>query len=432
MIENIYRVQLQNGVRVLVEPVPTVRSVAIGLWIAAGARYEQPNQRGIAHFIEHMIFKGTPKRNARQIAEEIEGRGGVLNAFTDKEITCYYARVLSEHTPIALDILTDMFLNSLYDPEELEREKGVILEEMKLYEDNPNDLIHDLFSETHWVGHPLGRRVIGTKETVSAFTRDMLLEFISTHYTPDRVVVAAAGDVQPEEFISAVEQILGRWQGGEGKKEQEKGNEQKGEESKGQLKEASNPFPKESRSSLFPREVEQVHFCLGGDAPHERDERKYALAVLNSILGGNMFSRLWQEIREKRGLAYDIGSYPALFSDKGLFVVYGGTASEAFEQVQELVHQEFQKLRQEPIPPAELENAKNQLKGSLLLNLEAMQARMSRLGRMELVYGYLLPIEEVIRKVEAVTEEDIHLLAEAILQPDHLTLAAIVPQQGTN
>lgn len=413
MQENIHQVQLENGLRVVMEPVPTVQSVAVGIWVASGSRYETQVQRGMAHFLEHMLFKGTPTRSATQIAEEIEGRGGMLNAGTGKEVTCYYARVLAEHTPIALDVLFDIFLNSVFDPFELEREKGVVLEEMKMYEDSPGDIIHDLFSEAHWQDHPLGRRVIGVPETVSAFTRDMLVEFVQTHYVPDRVVVAAAGNLDPDAFLQEVETRIGKWQP--------------------QIRHAAgtpaNVSGQANAAPVYERDVEQVHFCIGTDALSQYDERRYALFVMNSLLGGSMFSRLWQEVREKRGLAYDIGSYPSLFTDRGTFVVYGGTAEEVFEEVQSVVHQEFERLKAEPISKRELDSARNQLKGTRLLALESMQARMERLGAETLVYNKITPVEELLRNIEAVQATDIQLLANDLLQPERLTLTAIVPEK---
>ncbi|MCW5935408.1 MAG: insulinase family protein [Fimbriimonadia bacterium] len=414
MSESIQKVTLNNGLRVLMEPVSTVQSVSIGFWVNSGNRYETPEQRGIAHCLEHMLFKGTPTRTPSQIAEEIEGRGGGLNAGTGRESTCYLARVLSEHTSVALDVLTDIFLNSLLDPEELEREKGVILEEMKMYEDSPGDIVHDLFGETHWQDHPLGQRIIGVPETLMAFTREMLVDFIRTHYTPDRVVIAAAGNLDPEAFAKEVEVRLGGWNpvnpgyGPAALPVSDSGS--KGEK-------------------LFPRDIEQTHFCYGGDGLSLHDERRYALALLNSLLGGSMFSRLWQEVREKRGLAYDIGSYASYYSDRGLFVVYGGTSDDYFDQVIQLVRQELDRLCQEPVSARELDSAKNQLKGTRLLALESMQARMDRLGAEELVYGRVTPVEEMLERVEAVQPDDLHRLAQEIFHPDRMTLTAVNPEE---
>ncbi len=407
---------LANGIRIVMEPVPTVQSVALCFWVKSGSRYELPHQHGMAHFLEHMLFKGTANRTAVQIAQEIEGRGGILNASTGKELTCYYARVLSEHLPIAVEVLSDLLLNATLDPEELEREKGVILEEMRMIEDTPDEVLHDLFTEVHWGGHPLGRRIIGSPETVSAFTREGLLEFIHTHYLPERIVISAAGNFEPDALVKEVERWLGGWR--------------------------LNPViastkglspPRKVQNSLhvqlFPREVEQVHFCIGVDGVSFMDERRYALAVLNSLLGGSMFSRLWQEIRERRGLAYDIGSYSLPMSDGGLFVVYGGTAQEHFEQVAELVHAELDRLRHEPPSEEETQSARNQLKGTRVLALEAMQTRAELIGSEVLMRGEVVPMEEVLARIDAVTPDDIHALATELFEPDQRTVVAITPAE---
>ncbi|MCS7066018.1 MAG: insulinase family protein [Fimbriimonadales bacterium] len=407
---------LPNGIRMVMEPVPTVQSVAVCFWVKSGSRYEQPHQYGMAHFLEHMLFKGTTNRTAVQIAQEIEGRGGILNASTGKELTCYYARVLSEHLPIAIEVLSDLLLNARLDPDELEREKGVILEEMRMIEDTPDEVIHDLFSEVHWQGHPLGRRIIGTPETVSAFTREGLVEFVRAHYLPERVVISAAGNLEPEALVKEAERWLSAWRPNPDAKP-----------------ENSSPPPRKTLDSphmqLFPREVEQVHFCLGVDGVSFMDERRYALAVLNSLLGGSMFSRLWQEIREKRGLAYEIGSYSMPMSDGGLFVIYGGTAPEHFEQVTKLAHAELDRLRHEPPGEEETASARNQLKGTRVLALEAMQTRAELIGSEMLMRGEVIPMEEVIARIDAVTPEQIHTLAAELFEPERRTMVVITPPE---
>jgi predicted Zn-dependent peptidase len=405
---------LSNGIRVVMEPVPTVQSVALCFWVKSGSRYEQPHQHGMAHFLEHMLFKGTQNRSAMQIAQEIEGRGGVLNASTGKELTCYYARVLSEHLPIAVEVLSDLLMNPKLDPEDLAREKSVILEEMRMIEDTPDDVVHDLFTEVHWAGHPLGRRIIGLPETVSAFTRPALLEFVRAFYTPERMVISAAGNLDPDQLVKELERWLGAWR-----------------------VEGDSPAPDSSppprkvhdglHVQLFPREVEQVHFCIGVDGVSYWDDRRYALAVLNSLLGSSMFSRLWQEIRENRGLVYDISSYWQPASDGGLFVIYGGTAEEHFEEVVELVHAELDRLLREPPSEEETLSARNQLKGTRVLALESMQARAEIIGSQMLLCDEILPIEEVLASIDAVTPEQIHALANELLKPEQRTVVAITP-----
>ena len=416
---NLVQTTLPNGVRIAMEPVPTVQSVALCFFVKSGSRYERPHQHGMAHFLEHMLFKGTTNRTAVQIAQEIEGRGGVLNASTGKELTYYYARVLSEDLPIAVEVLSDLLLNAKLDPEELEREKGVVLEEMRMIEDTPDELLHDLFAEVHWGNHPLGRRIIGLPETVSAFTREGLLEFIATHYRPENLVVSAAGNFEPDVLVKEVERWLGAWR-------PPVSGTRATSTSEGGPTPPRKVQPK-WHQQLFPREVEQVHFCLGVDGVSFLDERRYALAVLNSLLGGSMFSRLWQEIREQRGLAYDIGSYAMPMSDGGLFVIYGGTALEHFEQVVSLVQAELDRLCDEPPSEEETRNARNQLKGTRLLALEAMQTRAELIGSEVLMRGAVVPMEEIIARIEAVQPEDLRDLAAELFEPDRRTLVAITP-----
>lgn len=411
---NLQEARLANGLRIVAEVIPTVQSVTFSIWSAVGSRYEAPHELGIAHFLEHMLFKGTPTRNATQIAQAIEGRGGVLNASTGKELTFYYARMLAEHLPIAIEVLSDMFLNARLDPDDIEREKGVILEEMKMIEDTPDEVIHDLFQEIHWKGHPLGRRIIGKPETVSAFTREMLVEFIQSKYHPENTVIACAGNFDFEALVEEVERRMGSWR-------------------PPKASAPSDPSPPAHTETLtepvlIPREVEQVHFAIGVDGVSFRDDRRYALAVLNTLLGGSMFSRLWQEVREKRGLAYEIGSYALPMSDGGLFIVYGGTAEEAFEQVLEVVNTELDRIMHEPPDEEELESAKNLLKGGRVLALESTQARAELIGSETLMLGQVIPLEEILARIGAVDSESLHQLAQEILKPERRTTVAIVPE----
>lgn len=410
---NLQEARLPNGLRIVAEIIPTVQSATFSIWSAVGSRYEAPSQHGMAHFLEHMLFKGTPTRNAIEIAQAIEGRGGVLNASTGKELTFYYARVLSEHLPIAVEVLCDMFLNASLDPEEIEREKGVILEEMRMIEDDPDESLHDVLQEIHWRHHPLGRRIIGEPETVSAFTREMLVEFIQHHYHPQNTVIACAGNFDFDELVKEVERWMGAWQ---------------------------PPHPPMRHDSAPPvhteilnepihiaRDVEQVHFAIAVDGVSFRDERRYAMAVLNTLLGGSMFSRLWQEVREKRGLAYEIGSYALPTSDGGLFVVYGGTAESAFGEVLSVVERELERLMETPADSEEVERAKSLLKGGRVLALESTQARAELIGSETLMLGRVVPMEEIIERIDAVDRESLHQLAQAILPAERRTVVAFVP-----
>ena len=411
---NLHQTTLSNGIRVVAEPIPTVQSLTVSLWIRAGSRDELPHQHGIAHFLEHMLFKGTQTRSAAQIAQAIEGRGGVLNASTGKELTFYYARMLAEHMPIAVEVLSDLFLNARLDPQDIELEKGVVLEEMRMIEDTPDEILHDRATEVHWGGHPLARRIIGAPETVSAFTREAILAFTRAHYRPERVVVAAAGNLDPDALFGEVDRWLGSWR----------------PDTDAEPPAAQPPPARDPNAPprlLEPREVEQTHFALVMDGVSFYDERRYAQAVLNTLLGGSMFSRLWQEVREKRGLAYEIGSYAMPMSDGGMFVIYGGTAESAFEEVLKLVNAELERLMAEPPDEQEVESAKNLLKGGRVLALESTQARAELIGSETLMLGQVRPMEEILARIDAVNATDLHTLAQELLPPERRTVVAIVP-----
>lgn len=407
--ENIHLTTLPNGVRVVSETVPHVQSVSVGMFVGIGSRDETDPVRGISHFIEHMMFKGTRKRTARQIADEIESRGGHLNAFTDKETTCYHLRVLAEHTPLALDILTDMLRGSLFDADEMEREKRVVLEEIKMYEDSPEDRIHEIFESTLWAAHPLGKAIIGTDKTVSGLTRDNIVDYIQECYRPDRIVISAAGNIPHDELVKLASDALGDMEGKAPNRKQRK------------------PKPTGKSKQVRKRDVEQVHFCLGTAAYSKQQKERYSLSILNNVLGGNMSSRLFQEIREKRGLAYAIGSYSRSYEDGGYFCVYGGTSPTTYDQVVELTHGEFEKVRKEGISDDELTKAKTQVRGALVLGLESMSARMNRYGDNILSYGRVVPLEEILSNYDAVSQESIGKVAEQVLDADQLTLTAIGP-----
>ncbi|OYT72459.1 MAG: peptidase M16 [Armatimonadetes bacterium JP3_11] len=412
---NLHQITLSNGIRVVAEAIPTVQSLTVSLWIRAGSRDETPQQHGIAHFLEHMLFKGTHTRSAAQIAQAIEGRGGVLNASTGKELTFYYARMLAEHMPIAVEVLSDLFLNARLDPDDIELEKGVILEEMRMIEDTPDEILHDRVMEVYWGDHPLARRIIGTPQTVGAFTRDMIRDFIETHYRPERVVVAAAGNLDPDTLFKEVDRWLGRWN-----------PEPRPSEVPSQS--APTRDPNAPPRHIETRDVEQTHFALVMNGVSFFDERRYAQAVLNTLLGGSMFSRLWQEVREKRGLAYEIGSYAMPMSDAGLFVIYSGVAPTAFEQAVAVIETELDKLLAEPPSEEEVVDARNLLKGNRVLALESTQSRAELIGSETLMRGAVPPMEEIIAEIDAVTPEHLHTLAQQLLAPEQRILVAITPQ----
>ena len=399
---------LPNGIRILTETVPHVESVSVGIWVASGAYDESASHGGISHFIEHMLFKGTETRTARQIADEFDFIGGQLNAFTEKEYTCYFARVLAEHLPHAMDVLADMFLNSVLDPQEIGLEKNVVLEEIKRHEDTPDDLVHDLFAETVWNGHPLGNPILGDRQSIEKLTRDDMVEFIRTKYMPDGVVVAAAGNLVHEELVDKIASLFGGM--------------------KGAKTGFSRTAPVFSGGSvLADKSTEQVHFCIGTPGFSHLDLEKYTLVIIDATLGGGMSSRLFQEIREKRGLVYAIGSYSASYREGGLFAVYGGTSLRNIEEVLHLIRSEFANVLNSNITAEELTRAKNQIRGALVLGQESMSNRMIRMAKSELYFSRPVPLEEVIASVLKVTHDDIAQVASRIFGESTFAVVAVGP-----
>src|SRR2546421_815825 len=407
-MSSIQKFRLANGVRLVLEPVGHVKSAAIGLWCKAGSRHEFEKEAGITHLIEHMLFKGTEKRSSKEIAESIEGRGGSLNAFTDKETTCYYCRVLADDLVNGIDVLSDMMLHSLIDPEELKREAQVVLEEIRRGEDEPSDHVHELHMEHRWMHHPLGKPIIGTQESVSGFQREDLTRYMDRRYRGENVLLGVAGNVDPQKVLKAAEKDLGRILKG--------------------ADENNVPRPKgKGGKEEITKDVEQVHFCIGGDGCSIYDEELYTLAVLDGALGGSMSSRLFQEIREKRGLAYAIGSYSASYQAGGAYTIYGGTSPKHWEKVQELVRAECDKVAKEGFDEQEIERTKRNINGSIVLALEGMSGRMMRMSKNELHHEREIPVEETIGKVNAVTGKGVRELAGRVLAKDSVSTSAIGP-----
>jgi predicted Zn-dependent peptidase len=399
---------LPNGVRIISETVPYVQSVAVGIWVSTGARDEDSSNGGISHFLEHMLFKGTETRSAKQIATEFDSIGGQVNAFTDKEYTCYFAKVLSEHLDIAVDVLADMYLNSVLDPKEMKLEKNVVLEEIKRHEDTPDELIHDVLAETVWNNHPLGNSIIGSRESVSGLTRSNLKEYIQAKYTPDCIIVSVAGNLAHDHLVDRVGALFGGLQG---------------------TKTAMPPSPLtfDSESALIDKVTEQVHFCVAAPGFSQLDNEKYTLAVIDTTLGGGMSSRLFQEIRESRGLAYAIGSYSAAYREGGMFAVYGGTSIESIEEVVRLVRDEFGNVLKENITDEELTRSKNQIKGALVLSQENMSSRMIRMAKSEIYHGRIIRLEELISSIMNVEHVDVARVSERIFAQGAFPVAAIGP-----
>ncbi|MEN6521971.1 MAG: pitrilysin family protein [Armatimonadota bacterium] len=399
---------LPNGIRVLSEYVPYVDSVSVGVWVDTGSRDEHGKSRGASHFIEHMLFKGTECRSARQIADEMDTLGGHLNAFTDKETTWYYAKVLSEHLPATVDILADMILHSTFDEVELDREKNVILEEIKRYEDTPDDLVHDLFAQTLWHSHPLGNPVIGTSKSVEEFNSESLLAHLHNAYTPDNMVVAAAGNIRHDTLVELIENHFSGMNGCRHPR-------------------TNVPAVASGDSKLTVKPIEQVHLCIGTKGFSHDSEEKYILAVLDAVLGGGMSSRLFQEIRENRGLVYSIGSYSACYREGGMFAVYAGTSGKNAETVIDLVRKEFELIKTEKLGEIELVRAKNQIKGALVLGQESMSNRMSRMANSELYFGRIIPIQEIIEAIMKVTADNVIRIANELFVDGQIALAAVGP-----
>lgn len=399
---------LDNGVTIVSEEIPTVHSVAIGFWVRTGSRFEEPAEAGISHLIEHLLFKGTKKRSAKQIAEAIESVGGQLNAFTSKEYTCYYARVLDEYLPLAIDVLTDMLYSSLFKDEDLAREKKVVEEEIRMYEDTPDDIIHDFFSQTVWGGHPLGRPVIGTRDSLERITREDILSFFKRHYCPSNLVVSLAGHVKHQDALSLLEPVLGELPAGRCENQ------------------ILPPSPRAALKSFY-RDLEQVQICLGVPGVSLHDSRIYTLQVLNSILGGGASSYLFQRIREEHGLVYSVFSYFLSYIDSGLFIVYAGTNPANCQEVLDLTWDEVNKIIDIGVSDDELNRAKKQIKGSLLLASESVLHRMHRLGKSELVYNRFVTSEEILQKIAGVTVDDVQSLAMELFDPDRLTVTVLGP-----
>ena len=409
------RTVLSNGLRVLTEAIPAMRSVSFGVYVSVGSRDETPALSGASHFLEHLLFKGTGRRSALDISAEIEAVGGETNAYTTKEYTCYYARVLDEDLPLAIDVMCDLVADSLLAAADVETERGVILEEIAMNADEPGDEVHDVFAEAVYGTHPLGLLISGTEDTVSALTRDQIVRFYRSRYVAPSIVVAAAGHLSHDAVVAQVAAALA---GG------------------GRFGRTGEPAPRRTTSPVVPvsggrvavcaKDTEQAHVVLGGAGIRRDDERRFALGALNNALGGGMSSRLFQQVREQRGLAYSVYSYTSMYADSGLFGVYAGCAPGKVDEVLALTQEELARVAAKGLTDVEVARGKGMLKGSLVLGLEDTGSRMSRLGKGELLYADLLTVDEVIAKVDAVTPDDVHAVAADVLT-NPVSLAVIGP-----
>lgn len=397
---------LDNGVRVIIEKIPTVRSVALGIWIGTGSKYETPENNGISHFIEHMFFKGTTKRTAKEIAEAFDQIGGHVNAFTSKEYTCYYARVLDEHAPLALDILADMYFNSLFDVAELNKEKKVVIEEIKMYNDTPDDLVHDLVAQASFQNHSLGYSILGMEEVLYNLTRSDILQYVEDRYTPENTVITIAGNID-DRILSHIAMLFSSFSR--------------------KLSRIEIPEPDFTPGVIIKaKETEQAHLCLSMKGYPVGDNRMYSLILMNNILGGSMSSRLFQEIREERGLSYSIFSYHTAFEETGMFTIYAGTTPEQLEETFHVICDTLKNMKANGISQDELKKGKEQLKGSLMLSLESTNSRMSRLGKNELLLKRHLSLDEIIEKVEAISIESVQDVAADVLSRP-MSIALVSP-----
>jgi predicted Zn-dependent peptidase len=398
--------------RIVTERMPHVKSVSVGIWVNVGSRDERPGEEGISHLIEHMIFKGTTRRSALAIAKEIDQVGGMSNAFTSKEFTCFHAKVMSNHLSLVSDLLSDIFLESLFAAEELEKERQVILQEIHMVEDTPDELVHVLFSNHLWPDHPVGRPVMGTLESVSTISRDDIRAYLARAYLGPKIVVAAAGDVDHDALVDLMGPALAALP-------------------QGPLPQPAPPPKAATGRHLVSKSLEQTHLCLGTVFPGVLDEKRYAAALLNVILGGNMSSRLFQEIREKRGLAYSVYSFFSAYMDTGMLGVYAGVEPHQAAETIRLVAEELAKFRRGELAQTELRDAQEHLKGSIILGSESVDNRMTRLAKNEITYHRPIDFDEVLAAVERVTVDEVVALAGQYLKPENLCLTALGPGAET-
>ncbi|MFQ5455665.1 MAG: M16 family metallopeptidase [Nitrospirota bacterium] len=401
---------LDNGITVVTESIPHVRSVSLGIWVNVGSRDEREGEDGISHFVEHMLFKGTTSRSAKDIASEIDSIGGELNAFTSREITTYYVKVLDEYLPKAIDILSDIFYNSAFDPEEIEKEKQVVIEEIKTVEDSPEDYVHDLHAQNILKGNPLGKPILGNLKVIKSLTREKIIDFIERNYYPQNIVISVAGNLKFDSLIDSLSELFG----------------------KRSEKDYKNIAIKEDISSeikgdivLKKRKLEQTHICCGTKGLPIAHKDRYGIYILNSLLGGSVSSRLFQEVREKRGLAYSIYSYLSSYRDIGIFNIYAATGLSTGIEVINLIKKEFNNLRENGINQKELQTAINYLKGHLMLSMESTGSRMSRLAKDEIYQRRFFSLDEIMNDVEIVSMNQIEGLINELLKDDFFTLTTL-------
>ncbi len=397
---------LDNGIRVITETVNHVQFFSMGIWVGVGSRYETEAQWGITHFIEHMMFKGTEKRTAEEISKAIDEVGGQLNAFTSKENTCYYVKTLTEHFPLAVDVLFDMFLHSKFDNEEIAKEREVIIEEIKMYEDTPDEHVQDLLSANLWPNHPLGRAILGTEESIATFDHDALKQYMQQYYTGQNLVISAVGNISHAQVVAAVQEWLGHLPAGEKNRNQLAGKISSG-------------------VHCYQKDIAQTQICVAMPGVAKEDDRLFPLSILNTYLGGGMSSRLVKKIREDEGLAYSVYTFTGSYSDTGAFIVSAGTRPENCQRVIDIIMEELDDVRQNGITQDELNKTFSQLKGSLFMGLETVSSRMNKLGRSMLNYDRVITPEDNVADLAKVTVDDVKQLADEMFRKENMEITIL-------
>ena len=413
MTEGYRKSVLPNGMRILTERMPHVRSVAVGVWVETGSRHEIEARGGVSHLIEHLVFKGTATRSAEAIARTMDSVGGQMDAFTTKENTCFYVQVLDEHLPLAVDLLTDILLHPLFDAEELEREKSVVLQEIRMVEDTPDDIIHDLFAAQIWGGHPLARPILGTRELVTGFHRDAIAEYFGEEYVPPRIIIAVAGNVTHDQVV----ELFGRGFNGYTRPARPR---------------ASDAVRLAPGVNIVNKALEQVHLVMGFPGLAHAAPERYAMFVLNDVIGGSMSSRLFQEVRERQGLAYSVHSGVQAFTDTGLMYVYAATDEKNFSKVLKSILKELRDVKKHGVTEEELRRSKDHLKGSLMLSLESTSSRMNRLAKHELHLGSFLTIDDMLASIDGVRHDEVQALVSQVIDEDQLALTTLGPLDRRN
>lgn len=405
---------LNNGLKIITENIPYVKSITIGVWIKTGSKYESLNNNGVAHFIEHMIFKGTTSKSAKEIADLVDGVGGQINAFTSKEYTCYYIKVLDSHLDLAIDLLSDMLFNSVFDEQEINKERSVIFEEINMYEDSPEDLVHELLATTLFKNNTLGFPILGIEDSLNKIDRKVMIEYTKLNYVSNNSVLSVAGNFDENKLLEAIESKFGQW----------KPNEN--------IKDPSDLITYHNEHVYKQKDIEQTHICIGFPSVSLKSKNLYSIFILNNILGGSMSSRLFQKVREEHGLVYSIYSYPSSYTDAGLLVIYAGMNPGNFEEVCSLIFQELNEIKINGISESDLAKTKEQLKGNYILGLESTSSRMTSIGRSELLLGKINSPKEVIALIDQVTLADMRDTINAVIDFSKISSAMISKENQIN